>query len=42
LGGGLELAVSDSVSLDARYLHGLPLSGANPKDQLTIGANFHF
>ena len=41
-GGGLDLAVSDNVSLDARYLHGAPITGANPKDQLTIGAKFHF
>lgn len=41
-GGGLELAVADRVSLDARYLHGFPVSGANPKDQFSIGANFHF
>ena len=42
LGGGIELAVSDDVSLKAQYLHGFPLSGANPKDQVTVGANFHF
>ena len=41
-GGGLELAVANRVSLDARYLHGFPVSGANPKDQISIGANFHF
>jgi outer membrane immunogenic protein len=42
LGGGVELALTDDVSVDARYLHGFALSGANPKDQITIGANFHF
>jgi outer membrane immunogenic protein len=42
VGGGLQLAVTDSVSLRAQYLHGFPLSGANPKDQFTIGANYHF
>ena len=41
-GGGLDIAVSDSVSVDARYLHGVPIAGANPKDQVTIGAKFHF
>lgn len=41
-GGGLDVALSDSVSLDARYLHGAPITGANPKDQVTIGAKFHF
>jgi outer membrane immunogenic protein len=42
LGGGVELALTDDVSVDARYLHGFPLTGANPKDQVTVGANFHF
>ena len=42
LGGGVELALTDELSVDARYLHGFALSGANPKDQLTVGANFHF
>jgi outer membrane immunogenic protein len=42
LGGGLELAVTDSVSLRGQYLHGFAITGANPKDQVTLGANFHF
>jgi outer membrane immunogenic protein len=42
LGGGVELAVSDDLSLRAQYLHGFALDGDNPKDQVTIGANFHF
>ena len=43
LGGGVELAVTDSISVEAQYLHGFPLNGgANSKDQFTIGANFHF
>ena len=42
LGGGLQLAVTDTISVDARYLHGFALSGANPKDQVTLGASFHF
>lgn len=42
LGGGLQLAVTSNVSVDARYVHGFALSGANSKDQLTLGANFHF
>jgi outer membrane immunogenic protein len=41
-GGGVELAVTDDVSVGARYIHGFPITGANPKDQVTIGANFHF
>lgn len=42
LGGGVELALNDTVSLEAKYLHGFPITGANPVDQVTIGANFHF
>ena len=42
LGGGVEFAVTENVSLEAEYLHGFPLSGGNSKDQITIGANFHF
>ena len=42
VGGGIELAVADDVSIGARYLHGFPITGANPKDQFTVGANFHF
>lgn len=42
LGGGVELAVTDSVSVRAQYLHGFPLQGDNPKDQFSVGANFHF
>jgi outer membrane immunogenic protein len=42
LGGGVELAVTDNVSLRAQYLHGFPITGANPKDQVTLGAQFHF
>ena len=42
LGAGAELALTDSISVDARYLHGFPITGANPKDQITVGANFHF
>lgn len=41
-GGGVEMAVSDNVSLNAQYLHGFPLTGGNPMDQVTIGAKFHF
>lgn len=42
LGGGVELAVAQDVTLRAQYLHGFPISGGNAKDQFTIGANFHF
>jgi len=42
LGGGVAFAVGDDLTVDARYLHGFALSGANPKDRVTVGANFHF
>lgn len=42
LGGGLEVAVAEDWSLRAQYLRGVPLSGANPKDTITLGAHFHF
>ena len=41
-GGGIEYAVTEDVSLRAQYLHAFPITGADPKDQLTLGANFHF
>ncbi len=42
LGGGVEFAVTDNVTLRTQYLHGFPLTGGNPKDQVTAGVNFHF
>lgn len=42
VGGGIEFAVSDDLSLRGQYLHGYDLAGGNPKDQVTVGANFHF
>jgi outer membrane immunogenic protein len=42
VGGGVELAVTDNVSVEAQYLHGFPLSGDNEKNQFTVGANYHF
>ena len=41
-GGGIELALTDNVSLRGQYLHGFPITGGNPKDQFTIGASYHF
>lgn len=41
-GGGLEYAITDGVSLRAQYLHGFPITGDNAKDQVTLGAQFHF
>lgn len=43
LGGGVELAVAELVSLRAQYLRGVPLDGGtNAKNQFTVGANFQF
>ncbi|MBJ7576484.1 porin family protein [Devosia sp. MC532] len=42
LGGGLEIPISDSVSLGAQYLHGVPISGGEPTNLITFGANWHF
>lgn len=42
VGGGVEMAVTDSITIEAQYLHGFPVNGGNPKDQFTVGANFHF
>lgn len=42
VGGGVELAVTDNVSVRAQYLHGFPVTGENDKNQVTVGANFHF
>ncbi|MET3925311.1 porin family protein [Devosia sp. 2618] len=42
IGGGVELAVTDIVTVDAQYLHGFPTDGGAANDQFTIGANFHF
>lgn len=42
LGGGVELAVTDAISVRAQYLHGFPVQGGNDKDQFTVGASYHF
>ena len=42
LGGGVELAVTENVTMRGQYLHGFPVTGDNAKDQVTLGANFHF
>ena len=42
LGGGVEVAVADNVSLRAQYLHGFPLTGDTASEQVSLGANFHF
>jgi outer membrane immunogenic protein len=41
-GGGLEYALTNSVSLRAQYLHGFPATGADSKNEVTLGAQFHF
>lgn len=42
LGGGVELAVTDDISVRAQYLHGFPAQGGNDKNQFTLGASYHF
>jgi outer membrane immunogenic protein len=42
LGGGVEFAVTEAVTLRGQYLHGFAITGANPKNQVSVGANFHF
>lgn len=42
VGGGVEVALTDAVSVKAQYLHGFPVTGGNPKDQVTVGAAYHF
>jgi outer membrane immunogenic protein len=41
-GGGVELAVTDQVSLNAQFLRGFDEAGDTSRDQLTLGARFHF
>lgn len=41
-GGGLELALSDNVSVRAQYLRGFDDAATTPSDQVTLGASFHF
>jgi len=42
-GGGLEVAVTDAVSIKAQYLRGIPVDAVStPVNQFSIGANFHF
>jgi outer membrane immunogenic protein len=42
LGGGVEFAVTNDVSVKAQYLHGFDTVTDDQSDQVTIGANFHF
>lgn len=43
VGGGLEYAVTENVSLRGQYLYGIPANGTStPINQVTFGANWHF
>lgn len=42
LGGGVEVALGDQWTLRGQYLHAFPVAGGNPKEQVTLGAHFHF
>ena len=42
VGGGVELGLTNEVSVRAQYLRGTPVSGADGNNQLTLGAQFHF
>ncbi len=42
VGGGIEYAVNPTTSLRAQYLHGIPTNGDDSRDQVTLGAQFHF
>jgi outer membrane immunogenic protein len=42
IGAGLEMAVTDDISLKAQYLRSIPTQGDTTRDQVAIGANFHF
>ncbi|MBJ3784462.1 outer membrane protein [Devosia sediminis] len=42
VGGGVELGLTDSVSVRAQYLHSFPVQGTEATDQFSLGASFHF
>lgn len=42
VGGGVEFAVSDSVTLRGQYLHTFPTQAGDAGDQFSVGAAFHF
>lgn len=42
LGGGIEVAISDDVTLRGQYLYGNELGGAPDQQQVSIGALWHF
>lgn len=41
-GGGVEMAITDSLSLRAEYLRGFASDGLEDRSQFTFGANIHF
>jgi outer membrane immunogenic protein len=41
-GAGIEVGVTDTISLRGQYLHGFPVTNATPIEQVTFGAEFHF
>lgn len=41
-GGGVEMAITDSLSLRAEYLRGFAADGLEDRSQFTFGANIHF
>jgi outer membrane immunogenic protein len=42
VGGGMEVALSDRLSLDAQYLRSIPTNGGLATHQVSVGANYHF
>jgi outer membrane immunogenic protein len=42
VGVGAEMAISESLSIEAQYLRSLPVTGGGASDQFTVGTNFHF
>lgn len=43
VGGGLEYAITDAISLRGQYLHGFAATGSSTDtNQVTIGVNYHF
>ena len=42
LGGGVEFALNEDVTLRGQYLRSLPTDGSAAGNQFSLGANFHF
>lgn len=41
-GAGVEVAITDTISLEAEYLRSFSFDEGEPADSITFGANFHF